>query len=79
MIEIYTKEACIYCTKAKEIMTTRGIQFFETPVKTPEDKQAIQERVGDIKKINTVPQFFKDGAYLGGYIDLLEYLAALRD
>ena len=76
MIEIYTKNNCIYCTKAKNILKKRGVTYIETTVSSPEDKQALQDRVGEEKKINVVPQFFKDGNFLGGYIDFLEYFAS---
>lgn len=76
MIEIYTKNNCIYCTKAKDILKKRKIDYTEILVSSPEDKQVLQNRVGEEKKINVVPQFFKDGNFLGGYIDFLEYFAS---
>ena len=75
MFQIYTKDNCIYCTKAKEILNIRSLPYTEKIVKTQEDKDEIQRRVGEAKKINVVPQFFIGDEYIGGYIEFVEFLA----
>lgn len=74
-IEIYSKENCSYCTKAKELMRFHGIKYTENSLNAGHTKEEIQERVGEEKKINVVPQIFVDGKYLGGYVELVEFIA----
>lgn len=73
--EIYTKDNCKYCTDAKALLRSRKLEYSETPFST-ELKESIQARAPEGTVIRTVPQVFKDGEYLGGYLQLVEYLAA---
>jgi glutaredoxin 3 len=75
MFEIYTKENCSYCVQAKNVLKSRGLAYNEVAF-APELKEAIQARVPEGVVIRTVPQIFKDGEYIGGYLQLMEYLAA---
>jgi glutaredoxin len=74
-IEIYSKNNCIYCTKIKELFNFHGICYDELSLDDGHTKEEIQERVGDVKKINTVPQVFVNGEYLGGYLETVEFIA----
>lgn len=74
-IEIYTKENCSYCVQAKAMLAGRKLAYTEVQF-TQELKESIQARVPDGVVIRTVPQIFKDGVYIGGYLQLMEYLAA---
>lgn len=73
MFEIYSKENCVYCTKIKDIFSFHNVQYVEKSLSDGYTKEEIQARVGEDKKINTVPQVFLDGKHIGGYIDVLEY------
>lgn len=77
--EIYSKEGCDYCERAKNTLKIRNIPYIEHKLSDTVTKEMIQERVGDVKKINVVPQIFMDDSYLGGYIDLIELLAKRVD
>lgn len=61
---IITKEDCPYCDKAKNLFTKLGIKYTEYKHK-------------DVIHFpwKTVPQIWLDGHYIGGYNDLLEFLA----
>lgn len=75
-VEIYTKNDCNYCTLIKNLFDHHGIRYTVLNVSIGEaTKEEIQERAGPEVKINTVPQVFLDDKYLGGYIQVLEYLA----
>lgn len=75
-VEIYTKNDCNYCTLIKNLFDHHGIQYTVLNVSNGEaTKEEIQERAGSEVKINTVPQVFLNDKYLGGYIQVLEYLA----
>lgn len=66
-IEIYTKQWCPYCAKAKALLKSKGLSYTEVDVTTDEVRQ--QEMVRRSGR-RTVPQVFLDGKSLGGYDDL---------
>ena len=66
-IEIYTKDWCPYCAKAKALLKSKGLSYKEIDVTTDHDlQQKMIERSGR----RTVPQIFIDGESMGGYDDL---------
>ncbi len=66
-IEIYTKDWCPYCAKAKALLKSKGLSYKEIDVTTDHDlQQEMIERSGR----RTVPQIFIDGESMGGYDDL---------
>lgn len=73
--EIYTKENCTYCIQAKNLLAQRKLSYTEVPF-SAELKESIQARAPEGVTIRTVPQIFLDGNYVGGYLQLVEYLAA---
>jgi alkyl hydroperoxide reductase subunit F len=66
-LEIYSKDWCPYCAKAKALLRSEGIGYEELDV--THDKEREQEMV-DRSGRRTVPQLFLDGQPLGGYDDL---------
>jgi glutaredoxin 1 len=71
-VEIYTKDGCGYCIKAKNLLENKNINYKEYKVgSNGVTKELIQERAG--KPINTVPQIFINGKHIGGYTELVEY------
>jgi len=71
-IEIYTKEWCPYCAKAKALLKSKGLSYRELDVTTDEQRQ--QEMVARSGR-RTVPQIFLDDQPLGGYDDLANFNA----
>jgi glutaredoxin 1 len=68
-VEIFSKDGCPYCVKAKNLLNLKGLSFTEHTVgQNGIDKQVIEERAG--KPIRTVPQIFIDEAHIGGFTDL---------
>jgi len=66
-IEIYTKETCPYCHRAKALLTRKHVVFQEIPIDGDADKrEEMIKRSGR----NTVPQIFIDGQHVGGCDDL---------
>lgn len=83
-IEVYTKDYCPFCTRAKDLLRAKGLAFEETDITRDEGLQLlVQERSGR----RTVPQIFIDGQSIGGFDDLaalnasgaLDALLAERD
>ncbi|MCZ7664533.1 MAG: glutaredoxin 3 [Thermoleophilia bacterium] len=63
-IEIYTKEWCPYCAKAKALLRTKGLAYRELDVGGDlAREQEMIERSG----MRTVPQVFINGESIGGY------------
>jgi len=73
-ILIYSKPNCIYCDKSKSMLKGLGMQYeekmFGKDFQTPEE---LYEAVG--KQVRTMPQIMIDGKLVGGYNQLVEYLA----
>ena len=70
-VTIYSKNNCIYCTKAKTMLSSLGIQYTE---KKLEEFDTVDDMLEDIgKKIKTMPQIKIDGELIGGYHQLVEY------
>lgn len=67
-IEIYTKFLCPYCTRAKALLTRKGVAFEEHDISTGGPLRAeMLDRAGGRA---TVPQIFIDGRHIGGSDDL---------
>jgi alkyl hydroperoxide reductase subunit F len=66
-IEIYSKQWCPYCAKAKALLKSKGLSYRDIDITTDEARQ--QEMVQRSGR-RTVPQLFLDGQSVGGYDDL---------
>lgn len=68
-IEIYTKFLCPYCTRAKALLTAKGVAFEEIDISMGGVRRTeMLERSGGRQ---TVPQIFINGDHIGGCDDLL--------
>jgi glutaredoxin 3 len=67
-VEIYTGNFCGYCTRAKRLLSQKGVNFIEYPVGRDPGKRA--EMVQRSRGGRTVPQIFIDGRHVGGYDEL---------
>ncbi|MEZ4600867.1 MAG: glutaredoxin 3 [Syntrophotaleaceae bacterium] len=66
-IEIYTKNYCPYCRRAKELLQGRNIDFIEYDVTDdPEKEEEMRQRSGR----RTVPEIFINDRLIGGCDDL---------
>jgi len=72
-IVIYSKNNCQYCTKAKHLVKSLGLEYeemsFEKDFNGNVDK--LVEHVG--KKVRTMPQIKINDNLVGGYNQLVEY------
>jgi len=63
-IEVYSKEWCPYCARAKVLLKTKGLAYREIDVTSDHDRESeMIQRSG----MRTVPQIFIDGESVGGY------------
>ncbi len=66
-IEIYTKDWCLYCARAKALLNTKNVSYEEIDVtRDPEQEAEMVQRSGR----RTVPQIFIDERHIGGSDDL---------
>jgi glutaredoxin 3 len=67
-IEIYTRPGCGYCTHAKRLLTSKGLDFVEYDVyENPIYINQLQERTS----ARTYPQIFIENSSVGGFSELL--------
>ncbi|KTF68635.1 glutaredoxin 3 [Sphingomonas sp. HT-1] len=67
-VEIYTKAFCPYCTRAKQLLSSKGATFEEYDITMGGPKRA--EMLDRAPGRTTVPQIFIDGRHIGGSDDL---------
>lgn len=67
-VEIYTGNFCGYCTRAKQLLSQKGVNFIEYEVGRDPEKRA--EMVQRSRGGRTVPQIFIGGQHVGGCSEL---------
>jgi len=67
-VEIYTKLFCPYCSRAKKLLSDKGVDFEEYEISMGGEKR--QEMIQRANGRTTVPQIFIDGRHVGGSDDL---------
>ncbi|GAA0358333.1 glutaredoxin 3 [Bowmanella denitrificans] len=68
-VEIYTKNYCPYCVRAKQVLTSKGVVFQEYPIDLqPELRDLMIQRANGGY---TVPQIFINERHIGGCDDML--------
>jgi glutaredoxin 3 len=68
VVEIYTKNFCSFCWRAKDLLAAKGVEFIEIAVDMGGKERALM-----IERTNgrsTVPQIFIRGEHVGGCIEL---------
>ena len=68
-IEIYSKEWCPYCSKAKSLLTSKEVGYEEIDVTNDVERE---EEMIQRSQRRTVPQIFIDNESVGGYDDLAQ-------
>ena len=66
-IEIYSKDWCPYCAKAKALLKAKGVSYREHDITSDYE---LQQEMIERSKRRTVPQLILDGESIGGYDDL---------
>ena len=65
--EIYTKDYCLYCHRAKELLNIKGVSFIEHDVTRDNTlENQMRQRTGR----HTVPQIFIGDQHIGGCDEL---------
>ena len=66
-ITVYTKNRGPYCTMAKRLLESKGVEWHEINIDTePDQRDVMIERSGRV----TVPQIFIGDVHVGGFDDM---------
>lgn len=67
-VQVYTTAYCPFCTRAKALLKSKGVEFEEIDVTyDPELREKMVELSGGRR---TVPEIFINGKIIGGYDEL---------
>lgn len=69
-VKIYSTGSCVFCTKAKALLTKWNIPFDE--VRIDQNQAGLREMLEVTNHARTVPQITIDGQWIGGFDDLTE-------
>ncbi len=69
LIEIYTKFGCPFCSRAKQLLTSKAVEFVEHDISFGGPKR--DEMNQRAPSARTVPQIFIGAAHVGGCDDLV--------
>jgi glutaredoxin 3 len=73
-VEIYTREHCGYCTRAKALLEHKGIAYLE--FHAGDDLEKRREMIQRSHGGSTYPQIFINGRHVGGSDELHDLDAA---
>ena len=67
-VEIFSKDNCAYCVKAKHVLTQMNVPFTERKLGKDLTREELFERAPSAR---TMPQIFINSEHIGGYQDLV--------
>ena len=70
MVEVYSKDNCPFCVKAKMSLEMKQVTFVEKKVGVDVTREQLLE-IAPLAR--TVPQILIDGEVIGGYDQLTQY------
>jgi glutaredoxin 3 len=73
-VVVYAVDYCPYCKRAKKLLAEKSIPFEEIDITANEDE--MRTKLMSQTGINTVPQIFIDGKFIGGSDKLAELNAS---
>lgn len=72
-VVVYTKDNCVWCVRAKELLKNLNIPYEEKKLGTDYTKDDLIALLGRETNI-TVPQVLTDGKLIGGFDALSQYV-----
>lgn len=70
-VEIYTKETCPYCHRAKALLSSKGVSFQELPI---DGNAAKREEMIKRSGRTTVPQIFIDAQHIAVVMTCMHWM-----
>jgi glutaredoxin len=74
-IEVYSKDGCPNCVKAKQLLNTHNKDFFEYKLNEDFTREILLSKFPEAK---TFPVIVVDGMNIGGYDQLFQYITEER-
>ena len=72
-IVVYSKPACQFCVKAKDLLTRLGYEYTEKVVTKDISLEEFFKELG--KTVRVIPQIVIDDEHIGSFNELTEYFA----
>lgn len=72
-IVVYSRDNCVFCDKAKSLLQVKELAYTEQIVGVDLSIGDLFEKLG--KEVRTIPQIVVDNSLIGGYNELIEYIA----
>ena len=72
---VWSKPACPFCVKAKNLLNNKGIEYEE---KNIAEGHKIEDLLALVPNARTMPQIWLDGEHLGGYDQLEAKLKEIK-
>ena len=72
-VTVYSKPACQYCSKAKDLLERLGYEYTEKMVTKDISLEEFFKELG--KTVRTIPQIVIDDEHIGSFNELTEYFA----
>jgi len=73
-IIVYTSDNCSFCTQAKKLLQSKGLNFDEFNIQRDENSRS--EMLEKSNGMRTVPQIFINDTHVGGYSELSAIVAS---
>ena len=73
---VWSKPACPFCVKAKNLLQSKGIEYEE---KNIAEGHKIQDLLEAVPNAKTMPQIWLDDMHIGGYYELVQALENQTD
>ena len=71
---VWSQYHCVYCDRAKTLLTARGIKYQERVIGMDEGNWTKADLLKAVPTARSVPQIFVGDTYVGGYNELQKYL-----
>ena len=70
-IIVYSKDNCIWCDRAKNLLDSVEFSFEEIDLSNDNDRKEFYKKVGE--GVSTVPQIYIDNERIGGFPQLVNW------
>lgn len=75
-LTLISREGCSYCTKAKNALKERSIEFTEKEIGKDITREEVLTQYPEAKNL---PIFLKNDRYVGGYTELVDHIVEIME
>jgi len=75
-IVVFSKDGCPFCRRTDALLERLGAEHITLKLETQAERDRLYDGLELEGSARTVPQIFVKGAYVGGYHDLVQHVAA---